>query len=575
MLKKFKAAGCCVFKLRLLLIGVWLATSAYGRDGTDALPVIHYLGALPAQWEKNDSWSDVSKLQGAISQHFSQAVRESKRFAVLNDDLVASLWATPSGRKELARDYELHAFGVLNMAPRGDMVVMTMRLLSPDFDTWIQESDVVPRSWLIESDRDTTVARLGDLIHRLINRLPVDAHVTSVNGEFVTISAGSEQSLHIGEEFDVVSAKIKTLHPANGSWLSFDTARGGRIKVVESKGKSSIARITSLTRENAIVVGQGIRIEAISGRSRFARPDGGETFVNANTKDGGALVPEMRPDGTPHQEAAADSKVDVVDVSQPVAKPADSTDSAVKEPEQTVKNAEPPTSSSEDDGSAIREFLAPAGSDLNAYAGLRTWSLGGSGAASSALPLWLANSVGASIHRPLSDEVRLNYGIDAGYGPTAKGSFFAYGIHASGLYYMKMKLFDGVDHAFGGLEANIHTLSIGGETSGGFDMTSLNLLAGLHGATDSSLIGMRLDWQAHVAFALQESGRFGVSGNFEEITGGRGMLWRFLGYVGDRPKDSHQFGGGVEFGSGNYSLSSSKTATYNRISLLGLMRWGL
>jgi len=241
----------CFFSAGLLLIGLFAAvTPATAMDSkSDALPIIHYAGIIPVQWEKDDTWSDLDFVKATISKDFAEAVRASNRFSTLNDDLVVSMWPTAVGRKELVTDYELQTFATLNMSSRGDMVVMTVRLLSPGFETWLQESDVVPRSWLAESSREQVSSRLADLVHRLINRLPIDAHVTSVNGEFATISGGTDQAVHLGDEFDVVLPKIQTLHPANGSWLTFNTSRTGKIKMVEVKKKSSIGKITSLTYE--------------------------------------------------------------------------------------------------------------------------------------------------------------------------------------------------------------------------------------------------------------------------------------------------------------------------------------
>ncbi|MCX6124302.1 MAG: hypothetical protein NTV34_06075, partial [Proteobacteria bacterium] len=470
------------------------------------------------------------------------------------------------------------------------------RLLSPVFETWLQESEVVSRSWLSEASREQNLAKLGDLIHRMINRLPVDAHITSVNGSFVTISAGSEQSINLGDEFDVLNARLQTLHPANGSWLSFSTSKTGRIKVIESKGKSSIAKVTGLIHESSLAVGHGIRIEAISGRNRFARPEGSDTFANAHSQDGNALVPAMRPDGGASASKLSPENLSLTksDANKSIqseipmeqksadAAPQDAAKSTDKESikdgaKDSAKDAEKDTTkdSIQSSSSAVLNTIAPVGSELDTYAGLKSWAIGGSGAASAALPLWLVNSIGATIKRPLSESIVLDYGLDLGYGQTGKGSFFGYGVHGAGMYKMKLKLFDGADHIFGGLEANLHSTSVGGESSGGFDLTTLNLVAGIAGDTNSSLIGTKLDWNASLRFALQESGRFGVSGTMKKVTGGRGMLLNFLGYIGDRPKEGPQFGAGLEFGSGNYSLSDSSSATYNIISLLGLARWSL
>jgi len=78
---------------------------------------------------------------------------------------------------------------------------------------------------------------------------------------------------------------------------------------------------------------------------------------------------------------------------------------------------------------------------------------------------------------------------------------------------------------------------------------------------------------AEILYGLQSAGLFGVKGNSYAVKSGRGMRFKFHGFFGPKPKDSYQLGAGFEFASGNYSLKSSKTAAYNEIALLGLMRW--
>lgn len=132
---------------------------------------------------------------------------------MLSDELVKSLWKTVAGRKELVADYELSAFINMDVSARGDMVILTTRLLSPTLETRLQESDVIPRSWMLQSDREQISSRLIDLVQRMINRLPLDAHVTSVTGIYATVSAGTDQNLKIGGKYDVVAANIEKFIP--------------------------------------------------------------------------------------------------------------------------------------------------------------------------------------------------------------------------------------------------------------------------------------------------------------------------------------------------------------------------
>jgi hypothetical protein len=126
---------------------------------------------------------------------------------------------------------------------------------------------------------------------RMINRLPIDAHVTSVSGSYVTLSGGADQGIKSGNTFDVFLAKIESLHPAIGSWISFSTSKTGSVEVIEVKSQSSIARISALTHENSIKPGNGILIEAISGRSRFARAEEASMMQSANEQQGAIAAP--------------------------------------------------------------------------------------------------------------------------------------------------------------------------------------------------------------------------------------------------------------------------------------------
>ncbi len=151
-LKKFKVRlnqtfiKSCMAVVLLLLIR---SSFSFAANSQEIIPVIHYLGVIPVQWDKDDTWSEMDSVKKNLTKDFYESVRSSQRFSTLNDDLVSSLWDTPAGRAELAKDYELQAFASLNVSSRGDMVVLTGRILSPKFQTYLQESEVVPRNWLV------------------------------------------------------------------------------------------------------------------------------------------------------------------------------------------------------------------------------------------------------------------------------------------------------------------------------------------------------------------------------------------------------------------------------------------
>ncbi len=560
------------------------ATLSLGSEPTlkkgALLPVLHYAGTIPVQWDKDDIWQDVSFARDLLNREFPAAVRNSHRFAMINDDLIASLWTTPSGRTELETDYEIHAFVSLDVSTRGDMVVFTGRVLSPKLETRIQESDVVPRKWLSEANKEQTTARMTDLVMRLINRLPIDVHVTSVNGSYVTLSGGEEQGIKAGQKYDVLSASIDGLHPANGSWTSFKTAKAGSLEIIELKNKSAIGRVTSLTYEGAIKPGNGIRVEDISGRNRFARAE------DAADERPDTSAANMAPQPAAAKSSTAPSKPKVE--SQPETEPkspnpvtdltAPRVDPAKKDPEATgaaetkgkdTTNGPPPTDK-------FTAALMPKGSELRTWLGMRMWSISGSSSASAALPFWIINSAGADVYRKFSDTIDYNYGLDLGYGPTNGGSFFGYNLHSGGRWHMYMKdMLPGADDVYFGLLASMSSTSVSGESSDGYSLTMIRLTIGIHGWAEPGFIGDKIEWTGEVFYPLYFSGQFGVKGKSRAINSGSSTAFRLGGYLGARPADGWQYGAAFEYESSSWSLERKRTAAYGSIGLLALARRSL
>jgi hypothetical protein len=526
-------------------------------------PVLSYAGVIPVQWAKDDSWQDLGASRKMIDQEFPSAVKDSRRFSMLNDELVASMWRSPAGRKELESDYELNAFLSLDVTARGDMVILTTRLLSPRLETRLQESDVIARRWFLEATRDQAAARLTDLVQRMINRLPVDISVTSVNGAYVTFSGGEEQGIKAGQKFDVLASQISALHPANGSWMSFSSFKTGTVEIIELKSRSSIGRIVSLTHDGAIKPGQGIRVEDISGRNRFARTEEVASEEVPSPAQAASASPAKETPKTPEPlptSKPAEQKLDASAAPNPAAEE--------KKPE-PPKDAPPPT-----DNFTAR--LMPKGSELRTWLGMRMWSISGSASAAAGLPLWIMNSGGADIFRKFSDTIDYHYGLDLGYGPTKAGSFLGYNLHGGGRWHMYMRdVLPGADDVYFGLLTSLASTSISGESSGGYSLNMVRLTIGVHGWAKPDFIGDKVEWTGELFYPLYYSGEFGVKGTYRAITSGSSLAFRVGGYVGERPADGWQYGAAFDYEGTSWSLEKSKTAEFSVIGLSLLARRSL
>jgi hypothetical protein len=579
--KKFK-----LFLIASISVISCLTASAMAQDlpePSNKLPVLHYAGVIPVQWDKGEIWSDLDHLKKSLPGEFSEAVRGSKRFTVLNDDLVASLWKTQAGRKELEKDYELSAYANLDVSARGDMVVLTARLLSPNLETRLQESDVIGRKTLSELTRDQSSARLVDLVMRLINRLPVDSHVTSVSGSYVTLSGGSDQGIKNGNKFDVYAAKIDSLHPAIGSWLTFSTEKTGTVEIIEVKSQSSIGRISALTHENSIKPGNGILIEAISGRSRFARAE--ETSQLQSAKDNESAiampVPTQKVDTPSPKDPETRVEVAPVPAQQKSPEPypvaAQNQEQPVPEAQAEAQaNPQPKSETTGDQAPETDNFTArliPKGSELRTWIGMKMWSISGSASAAAQLPPWIVNSAGGSVLRRFSDTIDWGYGLDLGYGPTSRGSFFAYNLHASGRWHMYQKdILPGVDDIYFGVMSTMTSASISKETTGGYDMTTVMLTIGVHGWARPEFIGDKIEWTGEIFYPLYFSGKYWVRGKYRNIQSGSSTSFKVGGYVGDRPAEGWQYGAGLDYESSSWELERSRTAKVGSLGLSVLAR---
>ena len=234
------------------------------------LPPMHHLGVVPAQWPaKPATAADLVQSQKYVDTAFSLAIRQAHRFHVLNDDLVKSLWTSQAGRSELVSDYELDIFANIVGTPLADTVVLTARILDKSLKGLMQESSTVSREWFASASYDEIQETVTDLLFKLTNRLPTDVSVTSIQGKYITLSGGLTKGLHRGDTITLVRAYVASLHPANQYWLNFETSPLGTAQVIESKELTAVAKLLMINKEGIVEIGDGAKIKAIAGRTRF------------------------------------------------------------------------------------------------------------------------------------------------------------------------------------------------------------------------------------------------------------------------------------------------------------------
>ena len=217
------------------------------------VPVIKKVGVIPTTWQGSDAYG-LETLNKNATDITRELMNDSQRFHMINKNIVINLWTNNEGRDELNAKYELDSYVHMTIAPRTDFVQVTARLLSKDLETQLQESQAYPRDELTYKSMKELREELRPLVFRMLNRLPVDVNVTSIQGGYMTISGGENQSISVGDTLNIIRATIQSTNPANGSWNSFKTKPMGQAVVIETKTSVAVAKVTSQIREGHIRV---------------------------------------------------------------------------------------------------------------------------------------------------------------------------------------------------------------------------------------------------------------------------------------------------------------------------------
>lgn len=253
-----------------------LQPAALGQGGGASLPMaapfamVRNVAVIPFQWqgERPESyrWQEIYQ---QLDRDFYSAVKASDRFRLINPGVSDDLWSTADGRRTLAERYELQGYLNLTATEKAGGVKLVARLLTPTLGNVFLESSTIATRTMLAFTPEQLRERITDLTFRLINRFPLDARVTSVQGKFVTLSAGRNLGIGSKEKFPVYRATVTAIHPATGGPASFERKQMGWVEIVDSRQFTSIARILRQNADGAIAIYDGIFIPTMTTRARF------------------------------------------------------------------------------------------------------------------------------------------------------------------------------------------------------------------------------------------------------------------------------------------------------------------
>ncbi|MBC7658767.1 MAG: hypothetical protein H7249_03580 [Chitinophagaceae bacterium] len=571
-------------RLRLVLLismswtmsGRWGASEAYAAE-PQPVPAIKYAGVLPVYWQGTPG-PTLQKKKPWVESNFNQVVHDSKRFIFIDNTIVADNWSSTEGRKKLKDENELDAFVNLNVTEQGDVAIFTARLLSPELLGLITETDRLPLAWLASASEVDLTSKMRDLTYRVLNRYPIDVFVTSLQGRYLTLSAGKDQNVLEGDILEFGDFNVKSSHPVDGTWLTFDQKPLGKAKIIESKSQSSVALITSLTSENAIRVGSGARVENIASRRNFrSKPIAEEAFVAI---DNSPLVvakgQEPKTADTSGAPTPAPKKPKKDNTKTPAAEKAEALPTEVTDEPMhpAVRGGSTAIEGADKEGPAESNGLDFPVQDVRFSLESNSWSYGNAASASSQLSPILINQVGARAEHNLDATTTTIVSAHVQSGSTAKGSYF--GLALAGEYLFKIAspnaIIPSLDRLLVGGHAEIETVGVTKEKFGGTD--AIHLAPVVHAQGSYHIVDMvqTIDYDVTAMILPFNFGNAGIKGNTKQL--GSGMGFDVEAQVLAKSKtEQWEWGGLIGLRQMNEDLSSGSLSTSTfRIGLLGRVK---
>lgn len=552
------------------------ASAANAKGPT--LPVFHQVGIIPLQWSGPSTYG-LEHIKTQLETLFPQAVRDSKRFRIINDELVSQLWKDPKGREEMRTQFELGAFVGLTAISRSDTVKLVARVMGPELQTYLMETEAVSRNWVAQADMGHLKEKVEHLVFRLFNRIPVDVSVTSVQGAFITLSGGSDQGIEIGDKVNLVRTHIKSLHPANGTWLHFKKTALGRAKIVEVKKHSSVAKLIKLTHENAVGISDGARIPAIASRVKFARSGMDNSFKDSGDQKT-IIVPPLYQGGN----KAPQSKKDESETSGVGKNPKenanqnpDNVDEEVASGDDRIETA---PDEAEDKAFAWDDFSVDGAAkkiidDVTVEIGPYLWSVAGPRSVDGNIPWWIANRGYLSITKSVVGKIKVGYGGGILFGGTPNGKYMGYDSHARVYWEDRISIGNDLLNWWrAGGHSRLNGMSVDNEKYGGGDWVRGGVFGAVGGRAILGANHTQYDWFAEMALMPLNIGKLGYDESFYSVESSLGQSY-VIGATQYAQPGELRYGGKIELVNERQSLNNGRRMHFQEYSLQMLVKFDL
>jgi hypothetical protein len=336
----------------------------------------------------------------------------------------------------------------------------------------------------------------------------------------------------------------------------------GVARVVDINDITAIAKLTEQSFEDAVAVGDGIKIYNIPGRVRFARLAGQHDVVDHGaplTEKSQVTMPLSNPAPKPAPTQPIMKVTQRANIQEPEQEPPERD----SDPTPVEQQAEEDTSDygSNIVGEALKIFR---GVDL--YAGIDTWKVSGDASAKSELSPWIFNYFAGALRGPFMPNIDVELGGALHLGNAKKGSYTGFDVAAKLVYLIPT---EGVISFYRvGALARLESRNISSESFGGGDY----ILGGAFGGAEGRMryVDVPLEWQAELALLPIGIGQIGSNGNKKTMSGAFGYELDLGVVKPSEERDGIDWGGTLGVSSidmeagGSFTRSSTKLMVHAR-----------
>ncbi len=493
----------------------------------------------------------------AIIKASTSSVYESRRF-----DVVKEFFDVKDRNKDLQSIFvENDADGVfyITAVPVEDSIEVHWYLLDRQLQTWAAEK----RRIEISQEPHVFINTSKESVLSLMNQLPFDVQVSSVQGRVVTLTAGSDQNISEGDKFSLIKVDGSKRNNRDGSVVAWSTHVCQEMVIRQVNEHSSIGIILSSQDKKAfycqVSEGDGFKNHKSLARGYFVQQDYGTSEVEEEvapspqswTPPAQAIkLREPIPTATPAPTLQVIEQMQI-----PAAEPnveGESTDS---------------TEDARDDSEVSKVMNILKIRAVYFDAGPSIWSVSGPISTSSKMSWWLLNEFSVRAEKQM-DVGRTPIVVDGKmavkFGDTKQGSYSGVDLGSRLFTYSDNKdqsaFYRGT--RLGAL-VGLKGFSVLEEPYGGHDVFYGGLFTGIYGVVNA--LDQRLDHTIDLAIMPINIGTLGYRANKQTIKSSFGYQIATELFQ-KRRKNFLEWGGGLSYANYSFALSE-KQVNYDDLKI--------